>query len=89
MDTDPPAPDDVSRFAELHDESLKLLDAARLLVLEMRTSLDECRRRRPVLDIARLEGDRSSYPALKSRLGKSHRGGRVSRKRGRRLRRPR
>jgi hypothetical protein len=88
MDTDLP-PDDAARFAALHDESLKLLDAARSLAAEMRSSLEECRRRRPIIDASGREGDGSGHAAEKPRLSKSRRGGRVSKKRGRRIRRPR
>lgn len=87
LDEKEPAPaDSVSRFVELHDESLKLLDAARTLVTEMRTALDDCRRRRPVVEIP---GSRQNGPPPKQTV-KSHRGGRVAKKHSRRpWRRPR
>jgi hypothetical protein len=78
--------DSVSRFGELHDESLKLLDAARTLVVEMRSALDDCRRHRPVIETPRsANAGQPAPPAVKT-----HRGGRVPKKHGRRRwRRPR
>jgi hypothetical protein len=85
-DDDTTPTDCISRFAELHNESLKLLDTARMLVGEMRNALDDCHRRRPVVDTPRSPDVRQPNQPI----AKSHRGGRVPKKHGRRRwRRPR
>lgn len=85
MEPDLPPRDDVSRFTELRDESLKLLDAARSSIAEMRTALEECKLYRPVVEVREPTG--GGQPARPA--ARSHRGGRVTKKYRRRRLRPR
>lgn len=86
MDSLPPEMDDVTRFTALRDESQRLLDDARSLVAEMRSALDHCKRHRPALEARPAEPSGSTLPPPL----KTHRGGRVSKKRSRHIpRRPR
>ena len=85
MEPNTPDLDDVSRFAALRAESLELLDAAQSLVGEMRTALDHCKRHRPVIESKVTENARENLPTVKT-----HRGGRVKKRRSHRTtRRPR
>jgi hypothetical protein len=86
MDSESQPTDYASRFDELRDESLDLIETARTLVAEMRGALDDCRRHRPVVVADRSSGaEQPNQPSVKS-----HRGGRVPKKCGRRRwRRPR
>lgn len=86
MDSPPTEVDDVTRFAALRDESQRLLDDARSLVAEMRSALDHCKRHRPALETPPSEPGGSALPPPV----KTHRGGRIVKKRSRRIpRRPR
>ncbi|HVX14506.1 MAG TPA: hypothetical protein VHC22_25185 [Pirellulales bacterium] len=81
---EPMEPDAWSRFDALRAESLELLETAESLVDEMRSALDHCRRHRPVVEVNQTP---TARPASSPRV-KSHRGGRVTKKRtGRRWRR--
>jgi hypothetical protein len=80
MESESPQLDDVSRFAALRDESHKLLDAAKTLVGEMRLALDHCKRHRPCVEAK----DPGNEPPTSSAAVKSHRGGRVGKKKSRR-----
>ncbi|HET6882272.1 MAG TPA: hypothetical protein VFI31_19055 [Pirellulales bacterium] len=81
----PTEAESVSRFATLHEESLQLLEDARSLVGEMRLALDRCKRHRPVVEIRPSDQtEMMGPPPLKS-----HRGGRIGKKRTQRLRRRR
>lgn len=71
------APDPADRFAALHAESMELLTAAQSLVGEMKGLLEDCKRRRPVLDQPANTGKATNTPPLT----RSHRGARVGKAR--------
>lgn len=77
------ASDAADRFAALHAESVDLLTAAQSLVGEMKGLLEDCKRRRPVLDQAANSGQATTTPPLT----RSHRGARVGKVRRTRVRR--
>jgi hypothetical protein len=83
MDTEPQMPvDEMTRFTAIREESLGLIESTRSLVAEMRTLLEECKQRRPV--VSRPEQAASPEPPPRTERRTARRGSGVPRgKRGR------